>query len=62
MQLFKGVCGPGFLKNESDDVRDRFRQVWFNEELNIEAKQTEFRKLSQELLKGDVVSLERKWN
>jgi hypothetical protein len=56
MQLFKGVCGPGFVKNESDEVRDKFRQVWFNEELNIEAKQSEFRKLAQELLKGEAVS------
>ena len=56
MQLFKGVCGPGFLKNESDEVRDKFRQAWFNEELSIEQKQSEFRKLAQELLKGDAVS------
>lgn len=55
MQLFKGVCGPGFLKNESDEVKDKFREIWFNEELGIEQKQAEFRKQAQELLKGDAV-------
>ena len=53
MQLFKGVCGPGFLKNESDEVRDRFMHVWFNDDMTIEQKQTEFRKLAQELLKNE---------
>uniref|UniRef100_A0A914HIU4 Uncharacterized protein n=1 Tax=Globodera rostochiensis TaxID=31243 RepID=A0A914HIU4_GLORO len=53
MQIFKGVCGPGFLKNESGEAVEKFRHVWFNDELNVEQKQTEFRKIAKELLKGE---------
>ncbi|KAL3116775.1 hypothetical protein niasHT_004276 [Heterodera trifolii] len=53
MQTFKGVCGPGFLKNESGEVVDKIRHVWFNDELNVEQKQAEFRKIAKEMLKGE---------
>ncbi|KAF7632895.1 hypothetical protein Mgra_00007754 [Meloidogyne graminicola] len=53
VQLFKGVCGPGFLKNESNDIRASFMDVWFDDDLSIEQKQIEFRKLAQHMLKND---------
>jgi len=52
-QIFKGVCGPGFLKNESDITKDAFRKIWFDENLSIEQKQTEFKKFGASVLSGE---------
>jgi len=49
---FKGMCGPGFLKNESGAIRDEFQKVWFDETLSIEQKQVEFRKMATLRLSG----------
>lgn len=58
MQAFKGMCGPGFLKNESNDVRQEFQKLWFDENLSIEQKQTEFKRLAAQKLSGSAVSAE----
>lgn len=47
MQTFKGMCGPGFLKNESGEVVEKFRPVWFSEQLSVEQKQMEVGHTSQ---------------
>ena len=47
---FKGMCGPGFLKNESEAVRDAFHGVWFNDELGVDEKEVEFRKLAVQII------------
>lgn len=52
---FKGICGPGFLVNESEDVRDKFIKVWNNEEMNIDEKENEFKKLAKQYLSGKSV-------
>jgi hypothetical protein len=53
--IFKGACGPSFLHNATDDVADKFREVWFNEETTADQKQAEFQKLAKELLTGESV-------
>uniref|UniRef100_A0A915D8A8 Uncharacterized protein n=1 Tax=Ditylenchus dipsaci TaxID=166011 RepID=A0A915D8A8_9BILA len=52
MAAFKGVCGPGFLKNESSSVRDEFHKVWFDESLSIDQKEAEFKRLAGLRLTG----------
>ncbi|KAI1711975.1 OV39 antigen [Ditylenchus destructor] len=56
MQAFKGMCGPGFLKNESNDVRQEFQKLWFDENLSIEQKQTEFKRLAAQKLSGSALT------
>lgn len=53
--VFKGMCGPGFLRNESSEVRDAFYVVWFNENLDVDKKEIEFRKLAVQYLKENSV-------
>lgn len=57
IQAFKGMCGPGFLKNESNEVREEFQKVWFDENLSIDQKQAEFKRIAALRLKGNAVSL-----
>lgn len=55
--VFKGMCGPGFLRNESSEVRDAFQNVWFNDELDVDTKEVQFKKLAEQHLKGNAVKI-----
>ncbi|KAI6196801.1 hypothetical protein M3Y94_01152000 [Aphelenchoides besseyi] len=54
--IFKGMCGPSFLKNADQAVRSQFQNVWFNDHLSLDEKEAEFKKLAYSLLTGDAVS------
>ncbi|KAI6242863.1 hypothetical protein M3Y99_00195000 [Aphelenchoides fujianensis] len=55
MKVFKGMCGPSFLKDADQSVRSQFQAVWFNDNLSLEAKETEWKKLAYSLLTGDAL-------
>lgn len=60
--IFKGVCGPGFLKNETDTNKDAFKKLWFDENLTIEQKRTEFKKLAESVLSGNSLNAFKKFD
>lgn len=60
MAIFKAVCGPNFLQNSTEEIVDKFKQIWFNEGIDVEQKQAEFQKLAKELLTGESVKIELK--
>ncbi|KAI6227974.1 hypothetical protein M3Y95_00573400 [Aphelenchoides besseyi] len=53
--IFKGMCGPSFLKNADQAVRSQFQNVWFNDHLSLDEKEAEFKKLAYSLLTGDAL-------
>uniref|UniRef100_A0A914Y4Z0 Uncharacterized protein n=1 Tax=Panagrolaimus superbus TaxID=310955 RepID=A0A914Y4Z0_9BILA len=60
-QVFKGMCGPSFLKNASSTIRNEFKKVWFDPNLNIDEKELAFKRLAYSLLTGDSLQQFVKW-
>jgi hypothetical protein len=68
-KIFHGMCGPGkgvlmgkvmnaclaFLKDATPAVRSQFQNVWFDDKMGLDEKETEFKKLAYSLLTGDAV-------
>uniref|UniRef100_A0A7E4VTR9 SXP/RAL-2 family protein Ani s 5-like cation-binding domain-containing protein n=1 Tax=Panagrellus redivivus TaxID=6233 RepID=A0A7E4VTR9_PANRE len=60
-RVFKGMCGPSFLRNSSSTVRNEFKKVWFNANLTIDEKELAFKRLAYSLLSGDSLQQFVKW-
>lgn len=55
-KIFHGMCGPAFLKDASNTVRNEFKRIWFDEKLTLDEKSSEFQKLAYSTLNGEAVS------
>ncbi|CAD5211332.1 unnamed protein product [Bursaphelenchus okinawaensis] len=51
-KVFHGMCGPAFLKDVSPAIRTQFQNVWFDDNMSIDEKESEFKKLAYSLLTG----------
>uniref|UniRef100_A0A914D3Z1 Uncharacterized protein n=1 Tax=Acrobeloides nanus TaxID=290746 RepID=A0A914D3Z1_9BILA len=60
-RIFKGMCGPSFLRNASETIRTEFKKVWFDAKMTIEEKEVAFKKLAYSLLTGDALAQFNKW-
>jgi len=60
-KIFKGMCGPSFLKNASQTVRVEFKKVWFDPNLTIDEKELAFKRLAYSLLSGEALQQFVKW-
>ncbi|KAH7723064.1 Protein F40E10.5 [Aphelenchoides avenae] len=49
------MCGPAFLKDASNTVRNEFKRIWFDEKLTLDEKSSEFQKLAYSTLNGEAL-------
>lgn len=57
MKVFHGMCGPAFLKDVSPTVRTQFQNIWFDDNLILDEKEAQFKRLAFSLLTGTSVIL-----
>uniref|UniRef100_A0A915C111 Uncharacterized protein n=1 Tax=Parascaris univalens TaxID=6257 RepID=A0A915C111_PARUN len=60
-EIFAGRCGPSFLTNVSQTVRNEFRKVWSDHRLSLAVKEPLLKKLAYSLLNGNQLALFGKW-
>ncbi|CAD5215693.1 unnamed protein product [Bursaphelenchus xylophilus] len=55
-KVFHGMCGPAFLKDASPAIRTQFQNIWFDDNLSLDEKESEFKKLAFSLLTGSALT------